>query len=156
MDWMPISEQAQRSIQDGHHLPILNFWNHLKGVSEIGWQNWTVPAAVFGVVRNENGEIRWRGIVDSVIAGILLAGGTALVVQSNRVERLEAVVEERRDFREDVSRIQAIQETVIDRLNKLEQGQNPATARRFTRDDAVDMEARLTRRLERLETRRGM
>ena len=137
MDWLPDSTphlHNYRTIQD---------W--------IG-----IPAAVFGVIRNEEGEIRWTGIVATVIAGGFLAAASAMIALSNRVERLEAVVEERRDFREDVARTRAIQEMVVDRLNKLEQGQNPATARRFTRDDAADMEARLTRRIERLELRRGM
>jgi len=120
-------------------------------------QDWIgIPAAIFGVVRNEEGEIRWAGIAGTIIAGGFLAAASAAVVLTNRVERLEAIIEERKDFRVDVVRNQAIQETIVDRLSKLEQGQNPATAKRFTRDDATDLEARLTRRIERLEMKRGM
>ena len=137
MDWLPDSTPHL------HNYRTIHDW--------IG-----IAAAPFGIMRDEEGEIRWTGIIATVIAGGFLAAASAMIALANRVERLEAIVEERRDFREDVSRIRALQETVIDRLDKLEQGQNPATARRFTKDDAIEMEARLTHRLERLETKRGM
>ena len=63
---------------------------------------------------------------------------------------------QRQNLPEEIARIKALQETVLQRVQQIETSTHPATAKRFTSDDAHELEARLTRRIERLESKRGM
>jgi hypothetical protein len=118
-----------------------------------------ISAAPIGIIRDEQGDIRWPAILGTVLSGVIIAGITALITLGSRTERIETItevwLEKIEHIPEDIARLRALQETVLQRLLLLETAAHPATAKRFTADDAHAMEERLTRRIERLEGKRN-
>ena len=141
MDWLPDSHphlHNYRSIAD---------W--------IG-----IAAAPLGIIRDEQGDIRWIPIISTIIAAAIIGGASLLITVKTEIHemqtRFKVWTASRESVPQDIARLIALQEAMLSRITRLEQSEAPATAKRFTSDDAKALEERLTRRIERLEPRRGM
>lgn len=146
-----------------HYLPELTVWSKFRSVAD--WVG--IAAAPLGIMRDEEGNVRWNTVIGSVIAGGFLVTAGSLVAMSNEQARLTArqeLVLQRLDKLEaqlgvisnETARIVARAELTLLRLESLETNIAPATAKRFTSDDAREMEQRVIKRIERLEQRKGM
>ena len=83
-------------------------------------QNYHLLPMLTGMVRDEGGELRWPLIIGSIIsAGAIAVGGFVVSVGN------------------EVSAIAARQRIVMERLDKLETANHPATTKRYTSDDAA-------------------
>jgi hypothetical protein len=93
---------------------------------------------LIGIVRTEEGEIRWPVVISGVALALITGMGAAVVSQGKEIARVEAR-----------------QMSVLERLDKIESGAVMATNDRYRRSDAerdlAGLEARTEKRLERLE-----
>jgi hypothetical protein len=81
-------------------------------------QNYQFLPMLGGMVRDDAGELRWPLIIGSIISAGAIAVGGFLVSVGN-----------------EVSAIGARQPIIMERLDKLETANHPATTKRYTSDD---------------------
>lgn len=95
-----------------------------------------VLAAIIGMVRTQEGEIRWNVVVASVLTAAVVGLAATVISQGQAIAAM-----------------QARQEGIIDRVKALEIGTAAATADRYRRSDAEHDFARVYHDLEQLTTR---
>ena len=99
-------------------------------------QHVSMMTLIGGVVRDDNGEIRWSVVAAGIIAaGSVTVGGWMVAVSSN------------------VSAIEARQQMVLRRLDSLEASTHPSTSKRYTSEDADRDRSAMQRDISRLEYR---
>ena len=82
---------------------------------------WNIAALALGMIRDrETGEIKWP----VVIGGLLAAGIAGAITMTIAVNA-------------DLSAVKARQQVVFERLSVIETSSHPATAKRYTSDDAA-------------------
>lgn len=89
-----------------------------------------------GMVTRQDGTLRWPVIIGGVITATIIGIAAWMMATTSTLAKLEAR-----------------QEIVLQRLSTLESSAHPATSKRFTADDAREMETRITLRIDRLESR---
>jgi hypothetical protein len=118
----------------------------------------SIAAAPLGIVRDESGDIRWIPIISTIITAAIVGGTATLISVKAEVQQIQTKFEvwtaSRETVPQDIARLIALNETLLSRITRLEQSEAPATAKRFTSDNAKELEERLTRRIERLEGKR--